>query len=69
MEAEEGAAYGVALLAGVAAGTWPNVEAACDEVIRTRSRVEPDPEAVKVLDRQYRSYVAIYPALRSVFTT
>lgn len=69
MEAEEGAAYGVALLAGVAAGRWPNVEAACDEVIRTRSRVEPDPEAVKVLDRQYRSYVAIYPALRSVFTT
>ena len=69
MEAEEGAAYGVALLAGVAAGTWPNVEVACDEVITTRSRVEPDPEAVKVLDRQYRSYVAIYPALRSVFTT
>lgn len=69
MEAEEGAAYGVALLAGVAAGTWPSVETACDEVIRTRSRVEPDPEAVKVLDRQYRSYVAIYPALRSVFTT
>ena len=64
MEAEEGAAYGVALLAGVAAGAWPNVEAACDQVIRTRERVAPDPEAVKVLDRQYRSYVAIYPALR-----
>ena len=69
MEAEEGAAYGVAILAGVAAGAWPNVEAACDEVIRTRGRVAPDPEAVKVLDRQYRSYVAIYPAIRSVFTT
>ena len=69
MEAEEGAAYGVAILAGVAARAWPNVEAACDEVIRTRDRVEPNPDAVKVLDRQYRSYVAIYPALRSVFTT
>ena len=69
MEAEEGAAYGVAILAGVAAGAWPNVEAACAEVIRTRDRVESDPRAVKVLDRQYRSYVAIYPALQSVFTT
>jgi xylulokinase len=69
MEAEEGAAYGVAILAGVAAGAWPNVEAACDEVIKTRDRVEPDPHAVEVLGRQYRSYVALYPALRSVFTT
>ena len=69
MEAEEGAAYGVALLAGVAAGAWPDVETACDAVIKTRQCVEPDPEAVKVLDRQYRSYVAIYPALRSVLTT
>ena len=65
MEAEEGAAYGVAILAGVAAGAWPNVEAACEEVIRTRNQVAPDPEVVKVLDRQYRSYVAIYPALHS----
>lgn len=69
MEAEEGAAYGVALLAGVAAGAWPDVETACDAVIKTRHCVEPDSEAVKVLDRQYRSYVAIYPALRSVLTT
>jgi xylulokinase len=69
MEAEEGAAYGVAILAGVAAKAWPNVETACDQVIRTRDLVTPDPEAVKVLDRQYRSYVAIYPAIRSVFTT
>ena len=52
MEAEEGAAYGVALLAGVAAGAWPDVETACDAVIKTRQCVEPDTVAVKVLDRQ-----------------
>jgi xylulokinase len=69
MEAEEGAAYGVAILAGVAAGAWPNVETACDQVIRIRGYVEPDPKAVAVLDRQYQSYVALYPALRSLFTT
>ena len=41
VEAEEGAAYGVALLAGVAAGAWPTVDAACDEVIRTRAACNP----------------------------
>lgn len=67
--AEEGAAYGVALLAGVAAGAWPNVDAACEQVIRTTGRVEPNPAAVEVFHRQYRKYVALYPALRSIFTT
>ena len=69
VEAEEGAAYGVALLAGVAAGAWPSVEAACDEVIRTKQRVQPDASAVEVFHRQYRKYVALYPALRSISTT
>jgi xylulokinase len=68
VETEEGAAYGVAILAGVAAGAWPSVEAACDEVIRTNRRVQPDPAAVKVFHRQYQKYVALYPALRSVYS-
>ena len=69
VEAEEGAAYGVAILAGVATGAWSTVDAACDEIVRTRSRVKPDPPAAKLLDRQYQSYVALYPALRSIFNT
>jgi xylulokinase len=69
MAAEEGAAYGVAILAGVAAGAWPSVEAACDEVIRPNQRVQPDTEATQLFHRQYRQYVALYPALRSIFTT
>ncbi|HJZ68084.1 MAG TPA: xylulokinase, partial [Blastocatellia bacterium] len=35
----EGAAYGAAILAGVAMGAWPDVEAACAEVIRIEDRV------------------------------
>jgi xylulokinase len=69
VEAEEGAAYGVALLAGVASGAWPNVEAACDEVISTRDHVNPDPDATELFHRQYRKYVALYPALRSISAT
>jgi xylulokinase len=69
MAAEEGAAYGVAILAGVAAGAWPSVEAACDEIIHPNQRVKPDPDAAKLFHRQYRQYVALYPALRSISTT
>jgi xylulokinase len=69
VEAEEGAAYGVAVLAGVAAGAWPDVDAACDAIVRTRHRVQPDAHAVEIFHRQYRKYVALYPALRSIFNS
>lgn len=68
MAAEEGAAYGVALLAGVAAGAWVSVDAACDAVIRTHTRVEPNREALEIFHRQYRKYVALYPTLRTVYS-
>jgi xylulokinase len=67
VEAEEGAAYGVALLAGVSAGHWPSVDAACDAVVRTRERVVPDAAAAKVLDQNYQAYRKLYPALRSIW--
>jgi xylulokinase len=66
LEAEEGAAYGAALLAGVGAGAWPTVSAACDAVVRIASEVKPDMESAEILDRQYRKFRKIYPALRSV---
>jgi xylulokinase len=64
VEAEEGAAYGAALLAGVGAGAWPSVDAACDAVVRISSVTEPDAGAVRVLERQYSKFHQIYPALR-----
>jgi xylulokinase len=63
--AEEGAAYGAALLAGVGAGLWPDVDAACERVVRVTSEVVPG-EGQPVLARQYRAYQALYPALRQV---
>jgi xylulokinase len=65
--AEEGAAYGAALLAGVGAGIWPSVDAACDAVVRTKEVTEPDPTAVKVLEERYRQFQRVYPALRDVY--
>jgi len=64
VEAEEGAAYGAALLAGVGAGAWPSVDAACDAVVRIKSAVEPNPEAVEALARPYRIFRLLYPALQ-----
>jgi xylulokinase len=65
--AEEGAAYGAALLAGVGAGVWPTVDAACDAVVRTKDITSPDGPAVSVLDRRYAEFRRVYPALRSVY--
>jgi xylulokinase len=65
--AEEGAAYGAAILAGVGAGAWASVDEACDHVVRVASRVAIDRRASNVLQSGYRTYRRIYPALREVF--
>ncbi|HLY17162.1 MAG TPA: hypothetical protein VKR61_08045, partial [Bryobacteraceae bacterium] len=64
--AEEGAAYGAALLAGVGGGEWPSVDAACESVIRIASRIEPDPATVKHMDGRYREYRKLYPAMKGI---
>ena len=65
LEAEEGAAFGAAILAGVGVGAWPNVDEACQNTIRVRSVIEPDPKSTTLLSSQYNVYSALYPALRS----
>ena len=67
IQAEEGAAYGAALLAGVGAGAWKTIEEACDQTIRVAETIAPNDEAVELLNRQYKKYQTIYPALRAIF--
>ncbi len=62
----EGAAFGAAILAGVSAGTWPDIPAAVAAAVRTRDRIEPMPEWVEVYREQRERYRALYPALRSL---
>ncbi len=64
--AEEGAAYGAAILAGTGTGVWPSVEKACDSVVKVASRVEPNAKDSATLDRQYHLYRQLYPALREI---
>src|SRR5271154_3522329 len=43
LTAEEGGAFGAALMAGVGAGAWPDLDAACAQAITVAERIEPDP--------------------------
>jgi xylulokinase len=63
-EVEEGAAYGAALLGGVAGGVFADVHEAVDACVRVRDTVEPDPEWERAYADGYGRYRALYPALR-----
>jgi xylulokinase len=64
--AEEGAAYGAALLAGVGAGVWPSVPAACDAAVHVAQVVRCDAGRVTLMDARYAEYTKLYPALRDI---
>jgi xylulokinase len=61
---EEGSAYGAALLAGVASGTFGDVREAVEACVRTRGRVDPDPAWSAAYEAGYARFRALYPALR-----
>jgi xylulokinase len=67
VEAEEGAAYGAGILAGVGAGIWKSVDEACAAVIRVAKTVSSKPRAVQVMNASYAAYRRVYPATRSIF--
>jgi len=69
LSAEEGGAYGAALLAGVGAGAWPDTDTACEQSLEVAESFQPDPETAKVYSAAYERYRAIYPALRQIGET
>jgi len=62
--AQEGAAFGAALLGGVAAGTFSDVHEAVDACVRVQETVEPDPDWAAAYERGYARFRRLYPALR-----
>ena len=62
----EGAAYGAALLAGVGAGYWPDVDQACQAGIRITGSTQPDPGTVSAYEFTYGLYRQLYPALKDL---
>ena len=61
---EEGAAFGAALLAGVASGAFSDVNEAVDACVHVQAEVEPDPEWERIYADGYERFQALYPALR-----
>jgi xylulokinase len=64
--AEEGAAFGAALLAGVGAKGWANLEEACAASINVAQQIEPEAAAVARYAEGYKAYRKIYPALKGI---
>ncbi len=60
INAEEGPAYGVALLAGVGTGTWDSVEQACEQAINITSEYRVD-------DKRRRLYAQFYPLYQKLY--
>jgi len=61
---EEGAAYGAALLGGVAGGLWGSVEEAVATCVRTRGEVEPRAEWIEPYRELLDRYRGLYPTLK-----
>jgi xylulokinase len=66
LAADEGPAFGAALIAGVAVGLYPSLPDACGAIVRPRDEVTPDPATAAAYREQYALYRAAYPALRDV---
>jgi xylulokinase len=64
LRAEEGPAYGAALLAGVGAGVFASVEAASERCVEVVSTTLPDPAAQAVYARVYEIYRPLYSVLK-----
>jgi xylulokinase len=67
VEAEQGAAYGAAILAGVGAGIWPSVDQACNAVVRVAEKVPHRPEVAASMNAAYAAYRRVYPATKAIF--
>src|SRR5215212_6629246 len=61
---DEGPAYGAALLGGVAAGVFADVQEASERVRLREDVTEPDHERARRYDELYATYTSLYPALR-----
>ena len=66
LTAEEGGAFGAALMAGVGAGAWANLDAACAVAITVDQRIVPDAASVTTYAAGYQKWRKLYPALATL---
>lgn len=69
VDCDESACLGAAILAGKAIGMFPDIEIACEEMIKEKERFEPDLENQAIYDRGYDNYKKLFKDLESMFDT
>jgi xylulokinase len=67
INAEQGPAFGVALLAAVGAGAYKNVEQACAATIKVVSETSVDRKAKAIYDKAFPIYQDLYRSLKDDF--
>ena len=67
INAEEGPAFGAAIIAGVGTGVYRDFKDATGKLIRVTRRIEPNPQTAKVYDRQYALFQKLYAHLKEDF--
>lgn len=67
MAADEGPAYGAALLAAVGAGEFSSVTEACAATVKTKGQTKPNAAARRTYDRAFPLYQNLYRSLRDDF--
>ena len=66
---EEGAGYGGAILAMVAAGAYGSVREACDKLRTERRIYKPDPAIAARYEQRYQVFKSLYPTLKAAYPT
>ncbi len=64
---KEGAAYGVAILAGVGTGVWKSVAQACDAILSETEKRKPNKKSAAHYAKVYAEYAKLYPTLKETF--
>lgn len=68
VNSDEGAAYGVALLAAVGTGRFANIQEACESAVAVTDTVKPDQARMKRYQALHGQYQRLYPALKTEFS-
>ena len=67
LESDEGPALGVAILAMVGAGLYPDVVAACDKIVRAKKTYQSNPDSAAKYAEFYKIYDRLYIDLKDDF--
>ncbi len=67
VQSKEGPALGVAILAMVGAGLYPDVKAACDAIVGVKEQTNPVQENTAQYEKYYRVYGALYRQLKEQY--